>query len=66
MQRLKVSREQVKQLQLLVKQTGLVEQIRADLFEQWKQTEDCDWYEINQQMNLLETAEKVLRRMGSE
>ena len=56
----------MKQLQLLVKQTGLVEQIEAQLFQDWKQTEDCDWYEINQQMNLLETADKVLRRMGSE
>ncbi len=55
----------MKQLQLLVNQTGLIEQIEAELFEQWCDP-DANWTEIKNQLNLLETAGKVLRRMESD
>lgn len=49
----------------LIKETGLIEQIRGDLYEDFLKTEAEDWKHIRTKLELLQTAEDILRRMGS-
>ena len=52
------------QLLDLVAKTGLVNNIRAELFAEW--TEGNDWDGIRLKLNLLAQAETVLRRMAAD
>ncbi len=49
----------------LIEETGLVESIRTDLYNDFLKTDAEVWPYIRKKLELLETAEGILRRMGS-
>lgn len=51
------------QLQELLDKTALIDKIKAELFREWQQPDCPDWRPIKAKLELLSTAEKVLRRM---
>ena len=55
---------EAQQLLDLALKTGLANQIRAELFQEW--TEGNDWDGIRLKLNLLAQAETVLRRMAQD
>ena len=58
-------KEAANQLMDLIAETGLIEQIREDLYNDFLKTEAEDWKHIRTKLELLQTAEDILRRMGS-
>ncbi len=49
----------------LIEETGLLEKIRADLYHDFLKTDADAWPEIRRKLELLQTAEGNLRRIGS-
>ncbi len=65
MPKLKVRKEAARQLMELIEETGLLEKIRADLYHDFLKTDADAWPEIRRKLELLQTAEGNLRRIGS-
>jgi len=62
---LKVRKEAARQLVELIAETGLVEDIRGDLYQDFLKTDAEAWPIIRTKLELLQTAEDILRRMES-
>ena len=57
------SKEQAQQLKALVEETGLINKVRDELFDEWLRTEPDEWPEIRAKVALVYTAELLLNRM---
>ena len=60
--KLRASSDQVRQLKELIEETGLVEAIKSDLYDDFLKKQD-NWHDIRLKLEVLETAEQILRRM---
>ncbi len=65
MPKLKVRKEAARQLIELIAETGLIEEIRSDLYHDFLKTDAEEWPAIRLKLELLQTAEDILRRMES-
>ena len=63
MPRLKAKPEQAKQLLEMIKEMGLVEEIEADIYRRWRRGNSTDWIRVQAELDVLETAQKLLSRM---
>lgn len=52
----------MRQLKELIEETGLVEAIKSDLYDDFLKKQD-NWHDIRLKLEVLETAEQILRRM---
>lgn len=63
--KLENSVETARELKILIERTGVVNQIRNELFNEWLNSEPMIWPQIKAKLALLSTGELLLNRMAT-
>jgi len=53
------------ELKILIERTGVLNEVRNELFKEWLNTEPMQWPQIRAKLALLSTGELLLNRMAT-
>lgn len=60
-----IDSNQAQELKRLLRETGLVNELKNELFTEWLASEPMHWPEVRAKLALLSTAELVINRMAA-